>query len=142
MMRVFYECRRSNNGVMDNCIMKRLLIALAASFLVMTVLPDFQGQAQGVSPFSGKGGVKFTDSDLRLLNGTRDALLTGTADSGTKSWSNPKSGVSGKTTLVRSFAKKGLPCREIRYDIDSRGAKRKFVVPYCRVKDGSWKLAF
>jgi surface antigen len=98
--------------------------------------------AQGISPFSKQGGLNFTSADLKLLNSTRDQLLAAKDGDPTRRWQNPKNGATGVTTLLKTFTKDGLPCREIRYDIDVRGQKRRYVVPYCQVRDGSWKIAF
>lgn len=109
---------------------------------VMVISTVGNTTAQGVSPFSKRGSLDFTARDLALMNGTRDELLAAEKGDFVKRWSNPKSGNSGVTTLTQSFTRKGLPCREIRYDLVIEKNRRRYIVPYCRVKDGSWKIAF
>lgn len=122
--------------------MVRPLVTLLLSILVLVNAAGTPAHAQGVSPFSKRGGLNFTDTDRKLLNQTRDVLLAAKGGDPMRRWTNPKTGNTGVTTLMQSFTKQGLPCREIRYDIDAKGQKRRFVIPYCRVKDGSWKIAF
>lgn len=122
---------------------KKLLATVVLAVVFVLGLLEQSVFAQGVSPFAKRGaGLEMTSADLTLVNKSRDELLAAKSGQPTRRWKNPETGASGVTTLAGTFTKQGLPCREIRYDIEVKGKSRRFIVPYCQVKNGSWKIAF
>jgi surface antigen len=60
-----------------------------------------------------------------------------------ETWSNPASGAHGTVTMIGVSEEKGLPCREMRFSVTSRGSTRPVDLTFtlCRTRDGSWKIA-
>ena len=95
--------------------------------------------AQVINPFS-KDGLALNDEDDALMrDAIRSVLESGKADTA-KSWSNPKTGISGTATLLCVFDKAGAPCGEVEHVLtEPRG--NRYVLPFCRMPDGKWKIA-
>ncbi len=95
--------------------------------------------AQVINPFS-KDSLELSEEDDALMrDAIRSVLESGTVDTA-KSWSNPKTGISGRATLLRVFDKDGARCGEVEHVFtEPRGSR--YVLPFCRVPDGKWKIA-
>ena len=77
----------------------------AALFVALALLSGVVGHtaiAQGVNPFSKRGGLNFTAADFDLLNQSRDELLAAQDGDPVRRWRNPNSGSGGVTTLVQT----------------------------------------
>jgi surface antigen len=120
----------------------RMLIV--AGLLAFSSLPS---RAQIVSPF-GPLGLPLTKEDFSNMSAAVRPLLDdeslplGT----TRAWNNPKSGNSGRMTLIGRFETtyqgSNLPCRKIQYHILIKNVADPYNVEInrCRLADGSWKI--
>ncbi len=118
---------------------RKLLRMLAPIAIFSTAIIS---PAHAANPFDGVTEFAVTDKDIELVAVTEEELFAATEGDPTREWSNPDSGNSGVTTLTRIFTKFGLDCRELRYDVQAKGRSWIFVIPFCQVDDGSWKIAF
>jgi surface antigen len=85
--------------------------------------------------------IELTPKDRELLKQSLRDLLRNPTDSKISSWANQKSENSGTNTRTRRFTKNGLQCAEVVSVINAKGQNSKFTTPYCRISDGSWKIA-
>jgi len=59
----------------------------------------------------------------------------------TADWAAKQSGRAGRATLLRVFERNGMPCGEIEH-VFTVGGGNRYVLPFCRTGDGTWKVAF
>lgn len=115
------------------------LLSLIALLLAVGVMP---ASAQ-INPFRGST-TGLPQGDLAILGSTAAQLYENTslADGSSSGWSSPKTGNSGKVTLLRTFHRNSLLCREVEYTIHKRGVAgaRDYKVNWCRTPSGAWKL--
>lgn len=115
--------------------MKFGLGALAMACLTIVAVPaNSQTYIYGTD-------IELTQKDNELLKQSLRDLLRNPTDSKMSSWANPKSENSGTNTRTRSFTKNGLQCAEVVSVINAKGHNTKFTTPYCKISDGSWKIA-
>lgn len=96
--------------------------------------------AQVISPFL-TDDVKLSAEDGALMrDAIRSVLESGKVDT-TKSWTNPETGVSGTATLLKVYERDGAPCGEIE-QVFTKPRVSRYILPFCQVPDGKWKLAF
>ena len=119
----------------------RLRLALGASAILCS-LGAASATAQ-INPFRKYGTVNLTKEDLRLMSGAASKLVQQSSKLGqTETWENPKSGNSGSISLLEVFRKNGMSCQKRRYSIRSTKAADEsvYVLDFCRVPSGAWKL--
>lgn len=106
--------------------------------------------AQSYSSYdmSGLFGAKLSNHDLKAMDEAAlpllndDSVALGTS----RDWNNPGSGDHGTVRLQKRFEYtyegNKLPCREIRYHVQSSGNADpyNFKLNRCKVADGSWKI--
>lgn len=119
--------------------------ALLAPLCVCLTLGTAIAYAQ-VNPFrSSRIGSGLDQEDLRLMSEASAQLYNqqNPSPGTTTDWSNPKSGDSGKITLMENLTKSGMQCRRMKYDIrlQKRTGPRVYTVDWCKTKSGAWKLA-
>jgi surface antigen len=96
-------------------------------------------EAQVINPFSRSSLELSAEDDALMREAIRGVLESGKADT-SESWTNPKTGLSGTATLLRVFDRDGAPCGEVEHTFQNPGGAR-YVLPFCRVPDGKWKIA-
>jgi surface antigen len=68
-------------------------------------------------------------------------MLRNAKDGESRPWSNPQTGNSGVITILRSYKRGNLPCRDTKVDSQLKERNISYVLPVCQVADGSWKFA-
>ena len=126
----------------QGCIMVRPRALLALLFLCLSLSPASLQAA--VNPLRNvRTGLN--SADLRAMNAAAARLYQQdtVSDGATTKWSNPRSGNSGSVTVLQSFTKSDMPCRELRYDIHlhARRGMRSYTVNWCKTASGVWKLS-
>jgi len=43
--------------------------------------------------------------------------------------------------VLELFEKNGMPCQTLKHEFTAGGG-RPYTLPFCKVEDGSWKIAF
>ena len=108
----------------------------------LTLAPAFSAQAQ-VNPFRGSTGAGLTSADFRMQDAAARRLVShGTpADGAAESWSNPKTGASGRVTVESTFHKKGMLCRKVSFAAKTaaRQDARTTETDWCRTSHG-WRI--
>lgn len=96
--------------------------------------------AQLVNPF-GRDAIAMSQEDLALMHEAIDTALNAQKTGAAASWKNEKTGRAGQVVVQRTFTRSDMPCAEVLHRFTSGGGQ-SYVLPFCRIADGSWKLAF
>jgi surface antigen len=83
----------------------------------------------------------FTEEDNHMFDRTLQDALNDRKDGEVSSWSNPASGASGKVTVMQTFTREGMTCRELKIFNSAKGRTGQAVFDLCKVPDGRWKIA-
>jgi surface antigen len=115
--------------------------AVAAGLLLLSLaVSAAPAGAQLVNPF-GRGAADMSEEDFALMYQAIVTALDTQKVGAATSWKNDKTGRAGRVVVQRTFTRSDMPCAEISHRFTS-GGTRSYVLPFCRVADGSWKLAF
>ena len=90
------------------------------------------------------GWPGLTEDDLVRMHSTVVRLFEGKPVGSIEQWQNPDTNDAGEVGLIRTFEGHGMPCRTIEYRVQfgrSGNNPDHFVINWCRVADGSWKIA-
>ena len=52
-----------------------------------------------------------------------------------------ESGQAGRATVLRVYEQNGMRCAEIEH-VFTTGDANRYVVPFCRIASGEWRIAF
>ena len=90
------------------------------------------------------GWPGLTADDLVRMHAAAVRLYEGKPVGTIEQWENPDTNDSGEVGLIRTFEGHGMPCRTIEYRVQFGGSGNNpdhFVINWCRMLDGSWKIA-
>jgi surface antigen len=118
---------------------KAMRFLVIASLLGASPLAAASG-AGLVDPF-GRESFGLSEEDWELLRESVRQVLEAQQDNATATWHGEESGRAGRATLLRAFKRNGLTCGEVEHVFTAGGGNR-YVLPFCRVEDGTWKVAF
>lgn len=115
--------------------MTAFLVLIAAS-----VLPAGTAGAQLLFG-SRVGQAHLSVEDTKIIMQVGADMLRTASDGESRPWSNPQTGHSGTITIIRSYERDGMPCRDTRVSsvLDKRNVT--YALPVCQVADGTWKFA-
>lgn len=115
------------------------LLSLVGLLVAAGALPA----AAQVNPFRGST-TGLPQGDLAIMSSTAAQLYENMslADGSSSGWSSPKTGNSGTVTLMRTFHRRSLLCREVDYVIRKRRQvdTRNYKINWCRTPSGAWKI--
>jgi len=107
--------------------------------LSLAVVPSASGAAL-TDPF-GRDSYGLSEADWDLLKQSVRQVLEAQKQGATATWAGKQSGRAGRATLLRVFERGGMPCGEVEHVFIAGGGNR-YVLPFCRAGDGTWKVAF
>ena len=81
------------------------------------------------------------ENDFKVVMGVGADMMQDLADGESRFWSNPQTGNAGTITMIRSYERNGLPCRDAKLTSDVGQRSVVYVLPVCRIADGTWKFA-
>jgi surface antigen len=111
------------------------ILALA---LVFGAVPAWGGAL--VDPF-GEETYALSDSAREQLRESVRTVLESREAGATASWQDDASGRAGRASLLRTYERDGMQCGEVEHVFtDGKGAR--YVLPFCQMADGTWKVAF
>lgn len=120
-----------------------LATALTAMSAALALLPQ-PAHAQLISPFS-KESLALNDEEMEQMRAAlRDVLESGTAGT-EKRWNNPTTKRVGIAKLLRTFQKQGSKCGQVQHTLvapEKADRNTTYTLPFCKQKDGTWKIAF
>jgi hypothetical protein len=80
----------------------------------------------------------FTDEDWRIAEDALQNTLNTAKDEETRTWSNPKTKNSGEYTVLKTVARKGQQCREVKMIAAANGLRKVSGVAFCPADEGGW----
>ena len=96
-----------------------------------------------INPFRGSSGAGLTASDFHMQDTTARKLTqqSDPHDGETRNWTNPRTGASGRVTVVNSFKKGDMLCRKLEFASKTKGQgdERTTQVNWCQTPQG-WKI--
>jgi surface antigen len=92
--------------------------------------------------FGSRLGQAFHQGDdTKIIMQVGADMLRNAPDGESRPWSNPQTGHSGTITLLRSYRRGNMPCRDAQLNSQLKERNVVCVLPVCQVADGSWKIA-
>lgn len=115
--------------------------ALLLSLFVLLVAAALMAPAFGQVGIGGTIDLRESDIDMAKAAGAKLCENPDTAVGTVETWSNPKTGASGKATLTANFKTEGMQCRRIQHviKVKSQGDPYVFTFDRCQTADGTWK---
>ncbi|UEM01428.1 hypothetical protein JL101_015575 [Skermanella rosea] len=111
-------------------------MALAAAMLL-----PFQAVEAQLLFGSRLGEAHYQGDDTKIIMSVGADMLRNAPDGESRPWSNPQTGHGGTITMIRSYERGGMPCRDARLNSDLGKRSVVYVLPVCRIADGTWKFA-
>ena len=115
------------------------------SLLAICLLAFSVNASAQYSAFKDAVVADFSKEEMATFRSTISEALNSTESPITKKWDSKTSDAGGTVTAGEMFTKsiKGedLPCRKIETNNHARGQSGKQINTYCKIKDGSWKIA-
>ena len=87
------------------------------------------------------GEAHYQGDDTKIIMRVGADMLRNAPDGESRPWSNPQTGNSGTITILRSYNRGNLPCRDAQVNSKLKERNVVYVLPVCQVADGSWKIA-
>jgi surface antigen len=116
------------------------LVVIGASLLgFLSASPPVLAAAL-IDPFS-RDGIDLDSREWTMIKESVRKVLDAYQDGSQASWENPASGRAGQAKITRIYQAKGLKCAEVEHTF-TKGTGNRYVLPFCQVADGSWKVAF
>jgi surface antigen len=113
-----------------------------SAVLSVCLLLSAAAQAQ-VNPFRGSGSRGLSPEDNQMLFESV-ARLNAAEPSHvglSEAWSNPQTGSSGKSTILRVFHSGGMACHLVRHHVVvARRSGPDYRLTWCRTANGEWKI--
>lgn len=119
--------------------MHKTMMAGIAALLLAGV--SATAHAQGAANPFGRDGIAMSQDDIALMQGSVHKVLGEYKDGVKASWKSTTSDRAGRATLLKTFKQKDMQCGEVEH-VFTAGGGRRYVLPYCKTKEGQWKLAF
>jgi surface antigen len=118
--------------VRSSGLFKVLIIALA------THMPA-EVRAQGTFSL-GRSLSELSPADRVAMKRARIAVLEKLQPGSISAWTDDRTGHSGEVALQRIYEKNGMLCGDVEYTLKTPDMKR-FRTAFCRISDGTWRLA-
>jgi surface antigen len=115
-----------------------IVLPICAALSVATLR---SAPAAGLNDPFGRESYHLSESDWELLKQSVRQVLEAQKQGATADWAGKQSGRAGRATLLRVFERGGIPCGEVEHVFTAGGGNR-YVLPFCRAGDGTWKIAF
>ena len=118
----------------------RTIVFGSALALVAFTLLSSSAEAQLLFG-SRLGQAHYQGDDTKIIMRVGADMLRNAPDGESRPWSNPQTGNSGTITILRSYKRGNMPCRDAEVNSKLKERNVVYVLPVCQVADGSWKIA-
>jgi hypothetical protein len=107
---------------------------------VLAVLLGLMGPAFG--QFFPSLDFGLNAEDISIIDKSTKPLFSTDVVGQSVAWANPRTGNKGTIVLRKIHALRGMPCRQIEFQIAARGEKipSRIVTDWCQIATGEWKL--
>src|SRR3954471_758041 len=127
------------SGVMIMKINPTLMFSGALALVAFTLLSS---SAEAQLLFGSRlGQAYYQGDDTKIVMRVGADMMRDAADGESRPWSNPQTGNSGTITVLRSYKRGNLPCRDAEVNSKLKDRSVVYVLPVCQIADGSWKIA-
>ena len=116
----------------------RLIVMYGLSVIVASGTAALAGAASNGFAGASRG---LNALDVALLERAVKQALDSQKQGATAVWEDKQSGEAGRASVLRVYEQNGMMCAEIEH-VYTTGASNRYVVPYCRITSGEWKIAF
>ena len=117
--------------------MTKLGSAATLALLLLTA-----GSAQAQLLFGSRlGQAHYEGDDTKIIMKVGADMLRNASDGESRPWSNPQTGNSGTITVLRSYTRGQMPCRDTQVNSQLKDRNVVNVLPVRQIADGSWKFA-
>jgi surface antigen len=89
----------------------------------------------------GRSLAQMSAADRQAMEQARREVLEKMEQGAVSTWRDDATGHSGEVRLLRTYERDGMMCAEVE-QILRVPAESRYVIPYCRVPDGTWRAAF
>jgi hypothetical protein len=110
-------------------------VLIASSIAAVAASP-----AQAATPFV-RVLAELSTADREALERAQREVLETMRPGAVAVWKDEKTGHSGEARLLRNYEQNGMRCGEVEHVLNFRQVSR-WVMPLCRVSDGTWRLAY
>jgi hypothetical protein len=109
-----------------------LISALTATAVASTL--------QAATPFL-RLLAELSNADREALERAQREVLETMMPGAVSAWKDEKTGHFGEARLLRNYERNGMACGEVEHMLRIRQVSR-YVMPLCRLGDGTWRLAY
>lgn len=111
--------------------------------LAVAAVAAAPAHAQLVNPFSDDATQLNNEEKEQMRVAMRDVLESGKAGT-EKRWNNASTKRGGIAKLLRTFEKSGSKCGQVQHTLITPNTDRNtsYSLPFCKQRDGTWKIAF
>jgi|SRR5690349_3753893 len=117
------------------------MTAIRMLMLAGALVVPFQAAEAQLLFGSRLGEALYKGDDTKIIMQVGADMLRNAADGESRPWSNPQSGHSGTITIIRSYQRSGMRCREAQVNSSLEERSITYVLPVCQIADGTWKIA-
>jgi surface antigen len=114
---------------------------LYRGFLVAVLAAAAPALASNLNFMKDTPYTHFTDEDHKIFNETLNDTLNNGADGESRAWSNPKTKAGGEVKPLKTFERKGTPCRTVYIANKAKGRSASSKYNFCKQASGTWALA-
>ncbi len=112
----------------------------AAAAMAVLGLSGITSAQTLIEPF-GRDAATMTAEDLALMRQSMEKVLQAKQAGAVAEWKSSTSDNAGRSTLRKTFTRDGMACGEVVHEFTA-GKGHRYVLPFCQVSGGQWKLAF
>ena len=117
---------------------ERLLsLAIASALLVAFAA----GVAAAPDRSFGQLVAQMSPNDREGVQRTQREVLENMQPGAVAAWKDDASGHSGEAHLLKTYQRNGMMCADVEHILKVTVTSR-YVLPLCRIGDGTWKLAY
>jgi hypothetical protein len=85
--------------------------------------------------------AELSNADREALERAQREVLETMMPGAVSAWKDEKTGHFGEARLLRNYERNGMACGEVEHMLRIRQVSR-YVMPLCRLGDGTWRLAY
>jgi surface antigen len=118
---------RTRTKLVNLAIASALIAAMPAPVLAQNVF--------------GRSLAQMSSADRQAMEQSRREVLERMEQGAVSTWRDEATGHSGEVRLRRVYEQNGMRCAELEQILRSP-AESRYVIPFCRTTDGTWRAAF
>ena len=114
---------------------KLMSLAIGSALIASASLPVL---AQNVF---GRSLAQMSPADRQAMEQARREVLERNEQGAVAMWRDEATGHTGVVRLTRIYERNGMSCADVE-QVLRMPTESRFVIPFCRIADGTWRAAF